>query len=60
MMACYMEGVKEPRRNKAMKKPPFPAPPGKKWVYKKWFIHYITGKKVYPKKAECFCFLVNA
>ena len=55
-----MEGVKEPRRNKAMKKPPFPAPPGKKWVYKKWFIHYITGKKVYPKKAECFCFLVNA
>lgn len=42
-----------------MRTPPFEAPPGHRWVFCKWFIHYITGQRVYPKKADCFCFLVR-
>jgi hypothetical protein len=41
-------------------KPPFPAPKGKKWIFTKCFKHWRSGKLVYPKTAECFCFLVNA
>ena len=42
-----------------MRIPPFKAPPGYRWVFCKWFIHYRTGERVYPKTAECFCFLVR-
>jgi hypothetical protein len=38
---------------------PFPAPPGYKWVFTPYFVHYRTGKKVYPKKAKAFRFLVR-
>jgi len=39
--------------------PPFPAPPGFRWVFCTSFVHYITGERVYPKQAKCFCFLVR-
>ncbi len=39
--------------------PPFPAPAGYRWVFCKSFKHWRSGKDVYPKTAECFCFLVR-
>ncbi|MEL7484327.1 MAG: hypothetical protein AAFN41_08220 [Planctomycetota bacterium] len=39
---------------------PRPAPPGYRWVYCRYFRHWRTGKKVYPKKSEYFRFLVRA
>lgn len=39
--------------------PPFPAPAGKRWVFVKSFVHWRSGKRVYPKKAKCFCFLTR-
>jgi len=36
------------------------APPGFRWVYCRYFRHYITKKLVYPKKSEFFRFLVRA
>lgn len=42
-----------------MNTPPFPAPAGFRWVFTKSFRHYRTGKQVYPRAAECFCFLVK-
>jgi hypothetical protein len=41
------------------KVPPFPAPPGCKWVFCKSYKHHKTGKEVFPKNASCFCFLVR-
>jgi hypothetical protein len=41
-------------------KAPFPAPGGKRWVFVKSFKHWRSGKIVFPKTAECFCFLVRA
>jgi hypothetical protein len=52
-------GVKELPRTTTMATPPFPAPPGRRWVFAPWFVHYRTGKRVYPKTAKCFCFLVR-
>ena len=43
----------------SVKKPPFPAPPGRRWIFVKYFKHWRSGKLVYPKTAECFCFLVR-
>lgn len=37
-----------------------PAPPGYRWIFVKCFKHYRTGKLVYPKNSDCFCFLVRA
>jgi hypothetical protein len=39
--------------------PPFPAPPGYSWIFAKFFVHYRTGKRVYPKTADSFRFLVR-
>ncbi len=39
--------------------PPFDAPRGFRWVFCPSFIHYRTGKRVYPKNAKCFVFLVR-
>jgi hypothetical protein len=36
-----------------------PAPPGFRWVFVKHFKHYRSGKLVYPKKGDCFRFLVR-
>ncbi len=41
------------------RKPPFPAPPGYRWIFRPWFRHWRTGKKVYPKRAKVFAFLVR-
>ncbi len=30
-----------------------------KWVFRPYYIHPKTGKKVYPKKAKVFRFLVE-
>ena len=35
------------------------APPGYRWVYCPYYVHYITGRRVYPKNAEYFRFLVK-
>lgn len=43
----------------AKTKTPFPAPPGYHWIFVKSFKHYRTGKTIFPKTAECFCFLVR-
>jgi hypothetical protein len=42
-----------------MSVPPFPAPAGFAWVFAKSFVHYRSGKRVYPKTADAFCFLVR-
>jgi len=42
-----------------MRTPPFVAPPGYRWIFCRYFIHYRTGQPVYPKTAEAFCFLVR-
>lgn len=42
-----------------MDTPPFPAPPGRKWVCCAWFIHWRSKQRVYPKRAKCFYFLVR-
>ena len=34
-------------------------PPGFRQVFCRYFTHYRTGKRVYPKKAKMFCFLVR-
>jgi len=39
--------------------PPFPARPGYRWIFVKSFIHYRTGRRVFPKTASAFCFLVR-
>lgn len=36
-----------------------PAPAGYRWVYCKCFRHWRTKKIVYPKKGDCFMFLVR-
>ncbi len=38
---------------------PFTAPKGFRWVFCPYFVHYRTGKKVYPKKSKYFAFLVR-
>jgi hypothetical protein len=38
----------------------FPAPRRGRLVFVKCFRHWRTGKLVYPKHAECFCFWVPA
>lgn len=38
---------------------PFPAPAGYKWIFCKSFKHWRSGKTVYPKKSDSFCFLVR-
>jgi len=53
-------GVKTAPRYISVKKPPFPAPPGRRWIFVKYFKHWRSGKLVYPKTAECFCFLVRS
>lgn len=35
------------------------APRGKKWVYVPYFTHWKTGKRVYPRNAKVFRFLVK-
>lgn len=41
---------------------PFPAPPGKRWVFRPWYRHWRSGKIIracdYGRKA--WAFLVNA
>lgn len=39
---------------------PFPPPPGKKWVFCRYFIHWRSKKPVYRKNGGVFAFLVNA
>jgi hypothetical protein len=39
--------------------PPFPAPPGFRWLFFKCFRHYITGKLVYRKNGGSFRILVR-
>ncbi|MEM7755667.1 MAG: hypothetical protein AAF297_08535 [Planctomycetota bacterium] len=38
---------------------PFPAPPGYRWIFCRYFRHWRSGKKVYPKKSRYFRFLVR-
>lgn len=52
-------GVKELLRSIDMAKTPFPAPAGYRWIFCKSFKHWRSGKTVYPKKSDCFCFLVR-
>jgi hypothetical protein len=42
------------------KKPEKPAPPGIRWVVCTFYVHYKTGKRVYPKKSRVFRFLVRS
>lgn len=37
-----------------------PAPPGYRWVFCRYYRHYITGKPVYRKNGGYFRFLVRA
>lgn len=41
------------------KRPEKPAPPGFRWVYCPFYVHYITKQRVYPKKSRFFRFLVR-
>jgi hypothetical protein len=43
----------------AQTQPPYEAPPGKRWVYTKYYTNKYTGRRIYPKNASCFVFLVN-
>lgn len=42
-----------------MAKYPFEPPPGKKWVFTPYFIHWRSKQKVYRKNGGFFCFLVR-
>ena len=35
------------------------APPGKRWVFRRWVRDPRTGKRVYPRNGKCFAFLVD-
>lgn len=39
---------------------PFPAPPGKKWIFTPHFRHYLSGEILYAADygREAWCFLV--
>lgn len=55
-----LAGVKELLRRTVMTTTPFPAPAGYRWVFCKSFKHWRSGKDVFPKKSDSFCFLVKA
>lgn len=36
-----------------------PAPPGKRRVFCRYFVHPKTKQRIYPKNGDCFSFLVD-
>ena len=60
MMCGALASVKEPLGVDIVTMSTPPAPAGYRWVFVPYYVHYRTGKRVYPRKAKCFKFLVKA